>query len=71
MPETKPPTESQLSPVTWLLYNAYGNPLEQVFRKKDKPLRQCALPGCTKMSEKEYCSAAHCREHNHRKKKQA
>jgi len=34
-----------------------------VFGWKEEPARKCALPGCTTMTKKGYCCAAHCRHH--------
>ena len=42
-------------------------PFLKRYRKQPKPKTKCGLPGCDKMSEKDYCCAEHCKEHRKRK----
>lgn len=39
------------------------------YRKRPKEMVKCGLPGCEKMSVRDYCCGEHCKEHRARQKR--
>jgi hypothetical protein len=48
----------------YLPFSAINGGLPRIL-SKEKPLKECLLPGCSKMTRHNggYCSAEHCKEH--------